>query len=151
MRTANNKTCFTQWAANVRPSECQANALPVRPLRDISIFLLSDYLYVWWSVNLISCNRIRFFGEFILVAQSGLSVVADDLDVVVVVRDWEEPMGLLIVRVVPDVDVPDGVIDLVAAVPGVDLLRTSPTNKCKFSEKKCSWSKCMNCSHDYNM
>ena len=33
MSAANHKTCCTEWAANVRPSECQANALPVRPVR----------------------------------------------------------------------------------------------------------------------
>ena len=32
MLAANNKTCCTHWAANVRPSECEADALPVRPL-----------------------------------------------------------------------------------------------------------------------
>ena len=37
MRAANRKTCCTQWAANVRPSVCQANALPVRPLRPLLI------------------------------------------------------------------------------------------------------------------
>ena len=30
---ANHKICCTQWAANVRPSVCQANALPVQPLK----------------------------------------------------------------------------------------------------------------------
>ena len=33
MRAANHKTYCTDWDANVRPSERQANALPVRPLR----------------------------------------------------------------------------------------------------------------------
>ena len=33
MRAANQKTYCTQWAANVRPSECQANVLPVLQLR----------------------------------------------------------------------------------------------------------------------
>ena len=33
MRVINHKTCCSHWDANARPSECQANALPVRPLR----------------------------------------------------------------------------------------------------------------------
>ena len=33
MMATNHKTCCTQWAANVRPSECHVNALPMRPLR----------------------------------------------------------------------------------------------------------------------
>ena len=32
MQAANHKTYCTDWDANVRPSECQANALPVQPL-----------------------------------------------------------------------------------------------------------------------
>ena len=35
-----HKTCCTHWAANVRPLECQANALPVRPLKVILLLLL---------------------------------------------------------------------------------------------------------------
>ena len=37
MRAANHKTYCTDWDANVRPSERQANALIVRPLRVLSI------------------------------------------------------------------------------------------------------------------
>ena len=37
MRAANHKTCCTESAANMRPTECQTNALPVRPLRGMNI------------------------------------------------------------------------------------------------------------------
>ena len=53
MRAANHKTYCTDWDANVRPSECRANALPVWPLRvwvaictnkTKILFFLNEYL-----------------------------------------------------------------------------------------------------------
>ena len=54
MRAANHKTYCTDWDANVRPSECQANALPVWPLR------------VWVAICTNKTNILFFLNEYLV-------------------------------------------------------------------------------------
>ena len=64
---ANHKSCCTESAANVRPSECQTNALPVRPLRvfsvdlDITVLMIrynnNNYNNNWTSSSTLFCCR----------------------------------------------------------------------------------------------
>ena len=62
MRATNHKTCSNQWGSNGPPSECQPNALPVRPLR-----VFGHSATYWYSIFTLKINARGLFRLFKIV------------------------------------------------------------------------------------